>query len=137
MALINGIEYSYAQITMLIGGVPVTGVAAINYDDDQEKMHNYGLGKAPVSRSYGKYTAKADVTLHASEVEGFTKVAPNRDILQIPPFDIIVTVLAVQGQAGFVHKIRNCEFTNNSREMKEGDQRFDVKLNLIVEKIDW
>ena len=33
--LINGIEYSWGDITATVGGVPVVGITAIEYGDDQ------------------------------------------------------------------------------------------------------
>ncbi|RZJ93153.1 MAG: hypothetical protein EOO60_05655 [Hymenobacter sp.] len=135
--LINGIEYSFPQIKATVAGVPLKGVEGLKYSDKQDKTHNWGLGNEPVSRSYGKYEAMGSLSLHASEVEALTRVAPGGDIKAIPPFDIIVTVLPILGQTPFVHKIRNCEFVNNVREMKQGDAKFVVELELIVAKIDW
>ena len=46
--LINGIEYSWGDITATVGGVPVVGITAIEYGDDQVVENTTGRG---VSRS--------------------------------------------------------------------------------------
>ena len=40
---------------------------------------------------------------------------------------------------GVIHtdKIRNCRFTENKRDVKEGDMSIPVELELIVSHIDW
>ena len=135
--LINGIEYSWSQAVFTVAGVVITGIADINYGDERDKKDNYGAGSKPVSRSYGPYKAKGDISLHMSEVERLTNVAPGRDITQIGPFDVTVTFAPQLGQSPVKHKLRGCEFTNNMRSMKQGDEKFDVKLELIVAEIEW
>ena len=135
--LVNGIEYSWANAVFAVAGVVVTGISEIEYSDSVEKVHNWGSGDKPVSRSYGKYEATGSITLHMSEVEGLTRVAPNGDIKQIPPFDITVTFAAQLGQLPVKHKLRSVEFLNNARSMKQGDPMFPVKLELIVAAVEW
>ena len=48
--LINGRAYDYAQIEVNILGVPVAGISAISYTEEQEKVNNFGAGSNPVSR---------------------------------------------------------------------------------------
>ena len=52
--LINRKEYGWADIICTIGGVPVTGIVAIKYEEEQEKENVYGAGRHPVSRGYGR-----------------------------------------------------------------------------------
>jgi hypothetical protein len=135
--LVNGIEYSWSQAIFTVAGVVVTGIAEIEYSDTQEKVHNWGAGDRPVSRSYGKYEATGSITLHSSVVESLTNVAPGNSLTSIPPFDITITFATQLGQLPVSHKLRNCEFMNNTRSMKQGDPMFGVKLELIVAEISW
>ena len=52
--LINGINYSWANITVIGLGVPFIGITKIDYNAKQEKTNNYGAGSQPVSRGYGR-----------------------------------------------------------------------------------
>lgn len=135
--LVNGIEYSWSNAVFSVAGNVIAGISEIEYSDEVEKVHNWGAGSKPVSRSYGKYEAKGSITLHGSEVERLARVAPNGDLTQIGPFDITVTFAQQLGQLPARHKLRSCEFMNNMRSMKQGDAKFDVKLDLIIAEIAW
>ncbi len=91
--LVNGQEYSWVNITVNILGRPVTGITKIAYGDKQEKVNNMGAGKLPVSRSRGSRVADGvSVEMFMSELEAIQAVAPNGQIDDIPPFDIVVVL---------------------------------------------
>jgi hypothetical protein len=135
--MINGITYSWGDISVLIGGVPVTGITAIEYDDDQEVVNNYGAGRYPVSRSKGRITCTAKITLDVEEIRAIQSNALNGRIQDILPFDIVVSYLPVDATKIHVDKIRNCQFKKNSRSWSEGDTRKPVELDLVVSHIEW
>lgn len=134
--LINGVEYSWGDIVCTIGGVPVIGITAIEYTDDQVVENHYGSGRHPVSRSKGRITPSAKITLAMSEVIGLQAKSPTGRLQDLAPFDIGVSYLPEDGQ--IVHeKIRNCQFKKNSRVWKEGDTRQLVELELLPSHIQW
>lgn len=133
--LINGVAYSWADVTMNIMGVPIVGVTDISYEEPQEVEGNYGAGNYPVSLGYGKVEPKASITLHMEEVEKITDVAPNRRVQEIPPFDIVVNFL--RGTKTVTHKIRNAVIKTNKRELKQGDKVFAVQFDLFCSHIEW
>ena len=53
--LVNGTAYSWSQITVNILGVPVAGVSAVSYTEEQEMQDNYGAGNRPTSRGYCRH----------------------------------------------------------------------------------
>jgi len=134
--LINGERHSWGDIKINLLGRTVTGVTAISYDDKQEKTNNYGAGNYPVSRGRGKYEATAKVTLHAYEVTAIQRAAAGKRLQDIPPFDIVVAYLNQNDQV-VTDVIRNCEFTMNKRDIKQGDTVIEVELELIVSHIEW
>jgi len=134
--LINGVSYSWADIVCLIAGVPVTGITAVEYDDKQEVVNNYGAGRYPVSRAKGRITCSAKITLAMDEVLAIQQQATNGRLQDVAPFDIQVSYLPENG--AIVHDvIRDCQFTTNSRKWAEGATNQPVELVLIVSKIDW
>jgi hypothetical protein len=135
--LVNGQSYSWSQITCNILGVDIAGITAISYTDTQEKQDNFGAGNRPVSRGRGNITTTGSVTLEMAEVEALQNVAPNRNILEIPPFDIIVSYLPVGGTGTVTHKLRNCEFKTNGREVNQNDMTIPVQLELLISHITW
>lgn len=133
--LINGRAYSWADVTLNIGGVPVVEVIKINYDETQVKEDNYGAGVNPVSRGYGNKKATASITLRANEVESLMDKAPNSNLLDYGVFDITVQYLV--GAVIKTHVLKNVEFTKNERNTSQGDTKIEVDLPLITSHILW
>lgn len=134
--LINGMLYSWADIVVTIGGVPLTGITAIEYGDSQEVTNKYGAGRHPVGRAKGRITPEAKITLYQEEVEALQAQAPNGRIQDLAPFDITVTYLPDSGIVK-TDKIRNVQFSGNSRKWKEGDTGQEVELELVPSHIEW
>jgi len=83
--LINGINYSASNVTVVMYGVAQSGITAINYKATQTKENNYGLGVAPVSRGYGNKTYEASIEMYRDSWQAIVNAAPNKDPLSIPP----------------------------------------------------
>lgn len=134
--MVNGNLYSWADVVATIGGVPVTGITAIEYGDDQEVVNKYGAGRHPVGRSKGRITPSAKITLYQEEVEALQAQSLNGRLQDIAAFDIIVSYMPDSGIIK-IDKIRNCQFKNNARKWKEGDTGQEVELELVPSHIDW
>jgi hypothetical protein len=135
--LINGRAYDWASLKAQILGQTVAGITAVSYEDTQEKTNNHGAGTMPVSRGYGKYEAKASVTLEMKEVEKIqAALGKGRRLQDIPMFNIVISYVN-ESNILVTHTIWNCEFTNNKREIKTGDTNIDVQLELVCSHITW
>lgn len=132
--LINGREYGWADITVNIGNVPVTGIRAIKYEEEQEKENIYGAGRHPVSRGYGRVKATGSVTLLASTVMALKAKAPKGQLHRLPPFFITVSYQP-DNQALVTHVLKNCEFKKTAFDWKEGDMSKEVELELLMSHI--
>lgn len=135
--LINGLAYSWSQITCNILGRPVAGISKISYSEEQEMEDNYGAGNRPVSRGLGPIQASASITLDMNEVEALQAIAPNGRLQEIPPFDIIVTYVPGGQSRTVKHVIHNVQFKNNAREVEQGAMNIPVELELITSHISW
>lgn len=116
--------------------MPFVGITAIKYGDSQDVQNNYGAGRHPVSRSKGRITPSASITLYKSEVVALQRQAPNGRLQDIAPFDITVSYLPESGIIS-TDKIRNCQFTENKVDWKEGDLNQQIELVLIPSHIEW
>lgn len=134
--MVNGMLYSWADIVVTIGGVPFTGITAIEYGEEQDVENKYGAGRHPVGRAKGRITPSAKITLYQEEVEAIQRQAPNGRLQDIAPFDVIVTYIPDSGIVA-VDKVRNCQFKANSRKWKEGDTGHEVELDLVPSHIEW
>lgn len=132
--LINGREYGWADIVVNIGGVPVTGITAIKYEEEMEKENVYGAGRNPVSRGYGRTKATASITLLSGTVLALKAAAPKKQLHRIAPFSISVSY---QPDAGpmVTHILKNCEFKKTPFDWKEGDMSKPIELELIISHI--
>lgn len=134
--LINGKSYEWSDIIVNILGVPVVGITAIEYGEEQGIENIYGAGAYPVSRGYGKVEPTAKITLLMEEVEAIQAAAPQGRINQIPEFDITVAYVDTN-LVSRVHKIRNCRFKKNMRSSAQGDTNIPVELDLVCSHIEW
>lgn len=134
--LINGVLYSWADIVLTIGGVPITGITGIEYSEEQDVVNKYGAGRYPVGRAKGRISVDAKITLYQEEVESLQAQSSNGRLQDISAFDIIVTYLPDSGVVA-TDKIRNCQFKGNSRKWKEGDTGQEVELELVASHIEW
>lgn len=89
--LVNGINYSWANVKLVLFGVPVVGITKIEYKSKQKKDNNYGMGAVAVSRGYGNKEYEAKITLYRDEWNAIIAAAPNRDPNDVEPFDIQVS----------------------------------------------
>ncbi|RYD57017.1 MAG: hypothetical protein EOP56_09425 [Sphingobacteriales bacterium] len=133
--LINGINYDWGSVNLILFGVPVVGITKISYKSAQAKENNYGQGRKPVSRGYGAVTYEASIEMYLDEWKKIIALAPNKDPLQIPAFDISVLF----GGAGVLPKkdtLRSAEFLENPMDANQGDTKLMVTIPLIIADIE-
>lgn len=133
--LINGINYSWANITVIGLGVPFIGITKIDYNAKQEKTNNYGAGSQPVSRGYGRVEYEGSIELYLDDWKRIIAAAPNRNPLEIPFFDISV-VFSGAGVLPTTEVLRSVEFLENPMTANEGDTKLLITIPLIIGTIE-
>ena len=133
---VNGKLYDWADIVLVIAGVPVTGITGIEYKDDQDIVTKYGAGRYPVGFAKGRITSTGKITLYQEEVEAMQRQSLTGRLQDIAPFDIIVSYLPDTAIVS-IDKLRNCMFKNNGRGWKEGDTGQEVEIDLVMSHIKW
>ena len=136
MPLVNGMLCAWADIVVLIGGVPVTGVLGVEYDDQQEIVNKYGAGRYPVGRAKGRIASTGKLILYQEEVQALSAQSATGRLQDLPPFDVIVQYMPDSGML-VTDKIRNCHISGNARKWKEGDTEQQVELTLVPSHIEW
>ena len=134
--LVNGMLCAWADIVVLIGGVPVTGITGVEYDDQQEIVNKYGAGRHPVGRAKGRITPSGKLILYQEEVQALSAQSTTGRLQDLPPFDVIVQYLP-DSVLLVTDKIRNCHISGNARKWKEGDTGQEVELPLVPSHIEW
>lgn len=133
--LINGKAYAWANISFMVAGVNVVAITAINYGEREDKVNGRGAGKYVIDRAEGNVEPFCDITLKAHALEELAAKAPGRSLTEFGVFDILVQYLV--GTARVTHKIRNCEFTENKRELTQGATEIGSQIQLIISHVEW
>jgi hypothetical protein len=134
--LINGKSYEHADITMIVMGVPIVGLTAIEYGDDADIQNIRATGRFPISRTHGSVESTAKVTILMEDVMNIVAAAPSGRIYDIPEFDVIVSFTDTS-LIPVVHKIKNCRFKNNKITSKTGSDAIAIDIDLVCSNIDW
>ena len=138
--LVNGVNYSWANVKLILFGIPVVGITKISYTRKQVKDNNYGYGSEPVSRGYGRIEYEASIELYRDEWVRIIAAAGG-DVLNIGMFDIQVLFGTIPGQqAGVVipHQdtLHNCEFLDDPLETNEGDTKILCKIPMKIAGVE-
>lgn len=133
--LINGVNYSWSNIKLVLFGVPVVGITKIEYSRKQKKENNYGMGTEPISRGYGNKEYEGKITLYREEWQAIIAAATGKDPLDIDFFDIQVSFSGTRVTPQ-LDILRACEFTEDVFTVAQGDTKIMVEIPIIIGSID-
>lgn len=128
-------QYEYADITVSLGGRVITGLRGIKYSSKQEKEIVYGKGNQGLHIQRGNISNEGEITLLQSELETL-RLAGGGSILGLRLDAVVAYGNPTQGDVLIVDKIRGIEFTEDGKEMKQGDKFMEVTLPFICLRIE-
>ena len=131
---INGQMYGWADVKVNIGAMVLTSISAISYAESQTIEKVYGAGRYPIGYGKGRIEPSASITLYQEEIIALQKAATNGRLQDLAPFDIVVSYLPEDGVI-VTDIIKGCKFTENKREISEGDTSVQVECELICMQI--
>lgn len=133
LVLVNGVQYSWGSVKMLINSQPVVGITRIEYKTTQRKENIYGVGRQPIGRGYGNFEYSGSIELYLEEWKAICNGSPNGDPLQAGAFDITVQY-AEAGTAviPFTDTLNNCEFLENPLTSSQGDTSIRVTIPILI-----
>ena len=124
-------QYEYADITLMLGGKDITGVRGIQYAAKQEKELVYGKGSEPISIQKGNRSYEGTLTLLQSELETLIKNSKDRSILSLQLDAEISYGNSNAGDVMIVDSLQAIQFTEEPKEMKQGDKFMEISLPFI------
>ena len=133
--LINGVNYSWSNVSLVLFGVPVIGITKIEYTRKQKKDNNYGFGVDLGGRRISKKEYEGKITLYRDEWNKIIASAPSRDPLDIDFFDIQVSFSGTR-VAPSLDVLRACEFLEDPFTVSQGDTKIMVEIPIIIGLID-
>jgi len=124
-------EYEFADLTLTLGGTDITGFRGIKYTVKQEKAVVYGKGNLPLKIQKGNYSFEGEITLLQSELETLISSSTDGSILSLQLDAIVTYGNATKGDVLITDALQGIQFTEESKEMKQGDKFMEVKLPFI------
>lgn len=118
--LINGKNYDWANITLVLFGVPVVGITDISWKEDNINVNNYGAGRYPVSFGQGNVSYSGSMTLYKEEVLAIINAAPGKSLANIPPVSVILQYSG-DGVNYNTEEIQNVRFLSEDFKAKQND----------------
>lgn len=128
-------QYEFADLTLELGGRTITGFRGVKYTSKQEKELVYGKGNEPLHIQKGNKSYEGEVTLLQSELETLRN-AGGSSVLGLRLDAVVAYGNPSNGDTLITDKIRGIEFTEDAKEMKQGDKFMEVKLPFICLRID-
>lgn len=128
-------QYEYSDITLSLGGRVITGLRGVKYSSKQEKEAVYGKGNEPLHIQKGNISHEGEITLLQSELETL-RLAGKGSVLGLRLDAVVAYGNPSKGDVLIVDKIRGIEFTEDSKEMKQGDKFMEVTLPFICLRIE-
>ena len=121
---------SWADITFLVGGVPLLEIQELSYGLKRDIVDHYGVGDQPVSRGQGNVTYDETVAkMSVDELKRLEAAAPGGDITLLPPFPVqVVWKPTAQNPVTYTDILNNFQFTSNGRELKQGETKSFVSI---------
>ncbi len=123
-------QYQWSDLTLELGGRVITGFRGLKYSSKQEKELLHGKGNRPMSIQRGNISFEGEVTLLQSELETL-RLAGGGSILGLHLDGTAVYGDPANGDTIITDKILGIEFTEDPKEMKQGDKNMEVTLPFI------
>lgn len=138
---INGRQYGWADISLMLGGRLVTGARGITYKESQEKELLYGKGDRPMSIQKGNKKYEGSITLLQSEIETLKElgrsVVGRASILDLNLNAVVCYGDPEKGDPMITDQLFNIQFTEVEKSMKQGDKNMEVTLPFICTDIKY
>lgn len=128
--MFNSRQYEYADITVFMGNRDVIGLRSVKYVTKQEKEPLHAKGNRPISIQKGNITNEGEIGLLQSELEAL-EVAGGGSILDLELTIVINYGNPSKGDMIKTDELIGVQFTEDPREMKQGDKFMDVVLPFI------
>ncbi len=128
-------QYEYADITVALGGRIITGLRGVKYTSKQEKEAVYGKGNEPMHIQKGNKSYEGEISMLQSELETL-RLAGKGSVLGLRLDASVAYGNPSKGDVLIVDKIRGIEFTEDAKEMKQGDKFMEVTLPFICLRIE-
>ena len=133
--MFNSREYEWADLTLLLGGKDLTGIRGIKYTIKQEKEVVYGKGNMPIAIQKGNKSIEGEITVLQSELETMRLQSGTGSILDLQLDAVACYGNPANGDVLFTDVIQGIQFTEEPKELKQGDKFMEITLPFIALRV--
>lgn len=123
-------QYSWSEVTVVVGGRILTGIQEVEYTIKQEKSILRGRGNKGHRIVRGNKDCDGKLQVWQSEYEAMERDAPDGDILKLE-FDTTVAYVPEDGGQTVTNICKTCEVTEVKKGIKQGDANMLIDLPFI------
>jgi len=124
-------QYEFSDLTLVLGGKDITGFRGIKYTSKQEKEAIYGKGAEPLAIQKGHRSHEGELTLLQSEYETLVANSTDGSVLSLQLDAVVAYGNPSNGDVLITDILQGIQFTEESKEMKQGDKFMEMKLPFI------
>lgn len=141
MTIINGRQYEFADLSLILGGRDVVGMHGIKYTEKQEKELLYGKGNQPLSIQKGNRSYEGEITLLQSELETLKLLARQQtgrsSILSLNLNAVVCYGNPLHGDAMITDRLFGIQFTEEEKALSQGDKFMEITIPFICTDIQY
>lgn len=141
MTIINGRQYEFADISLILAGRDVVGIHGIKYKESQEKELLYGKGNRPLSIQKGNISYSGEIVILQDELETLKLLAKNEtgrsSILGLNLNAVVCYGNPLKGEVMITDRIFGIQFTEEEKAMTQGDKNMEITLPFICTDIQY
>ena len=128
----NSKEYAWSNVEVAMFGRILIRIRGVKYSAKKDKEALHGRGENPFAIQSGNKTYEGELMLLQSELEAIQRqLDPNEDITDLPGFNITVAYRPKGGGAIVSHILKGCEFTEDPRDIGQGDKFQELTLPIL------
>jgi hypothetical protein len=129
--MINGKQYEFADVSLLLAGRDVTGFRGINYKSAQEKEHMFAKGNKPISIQRGNISHTGTLFMTGTELETLKRLGGG-SVLGLNLNAVVSYGNPSLGDDLVTDTIIGIEFTEEEKEYKQGDKFAEFELPFLA-----
>lgn len=130
MTIINGRQYEFADVSLVMGDRDVCGFRGIKYTEKQGKEVIYGKGNKPLSIQKGNFSYEGEISLTQSELETLKALAREQtsqsSIMGLILNAVVCFANPAKGDVMITDRLYGIQFTEDAKELKQGDKFMEI-----------
>ena len=131
MPNIQGREYEWGDLTLILGGKDLVRFRSIKYTRKVEREAVFGKGNKAVAIQSGNESVEGEIGMLQSEYEKLVK-AGKGSVLSLMMDGLMNYGNPLKGDAMITDRIESVRFTEETKEFNQGDKFAEIKLPFLA-----